>query len=366
MRGFMIQSGGIEEIDGVSIVVPTCRTSAFSTRCLDRLCASAERWRGRKELILGVDRELRRDDPLLQLRDRYPFVRLIRNHGLSGAPRARMVALRHSRFDIVVFTDDDCLVPPDWIRRMVDGARRFGVFTGPVAAADPSDVLEGLSEFDGDFELSPEFENLWRMEEIIDRYRLEAVDSAGRTRYLSFPHLSIRRELLPPVAFDSLFSLSADDMDLGYRLRLNTREIHADRDGTPVRTAYPLTLRAALARKVRHARGIAYVHRRLGGTRLRRLEPGSFPRILFRWIRISLGAPLSRKERSLFLLLNLTYCFALGWYLWRLRGTREFAPEEIFSAVPRPRGVATTGSGYRVELEAAERDRGEQESQPRL
>jgi glycosyltransferase involved in cell wall biosynthesis len=44
-----------------------------------------------------------------------------------GVSRARNLGTRAARRDLVLFTDDDCEVPPDWVRAHADALRRLGV-----------------------------------------------------------------------------------------------------------------------------------------------------------------------------------------------------------------------------------------------
>lgn len=284
---------------GVSIIIPTCRSGRHSMAPLESVCRSAARLpTSEREVILCVDRPVEPNDPLYTLSERFPFVKVISNPGTKGAPGARMSALAVARYDALLFTDDDCLVPADWADRLLKRVFQYGIVTGGVTSS--SDQI--YSKF----------------EKTIDRYRLRARDTHGATKFVSFPNMGILRSLLPAVPFDSDFKRNADDMDFGCRIRLNGFRIHADETLT-VQTEYPKNLVEIIRRKLRHAEGISYVHRRLGEAAWKRLEFGTHSEIFRRWIQISLKAPFDPHEKLLFMLVNLTYVFGLIYYYRKLR-----------------------------------------------
>lgn len=62
---------------------------------------------------------------------------LAERHGLrylrqdnQGAAAARNRGIREASGDVVAFTDDDCLVPPDWLARLADGYARHPEVVG--------------------------------------------------------------------------------------------------------------------------------------------------------------------------------------------------------------------------------------------
>jgi glycosyltransferase involved in cell wall biosynthesis len=56
-------------------------------------------------------------------------VRYIRQ-GNRGASAARNRGIREATGDVVVFTDDDCLVPPEWLERLAEGYARHPEVVG--------------------------------------------------------------------------------------------------------------------------------------------------------------------------------------------------------------------------------------------
>ena len=48
----------------------------------------------------------------------------------SGPAKARNVGIKRSRGEIIFFTDDDCVVPPNWIEKLADGYARYPKIAG--------------------------------------------------------------------------------------------------------------------------------------------------------------------------------------------------------------------------------------------
>ena len=94
------------------------------------------------EVILvdsGADRETQKvidqyDHPLRNLKVLRPGL------GNIGPARARNIGLRGAEFEFIAFTDDDCLVPPDWLNLLAEG------FTAEPRAAAVGGILSPSAE----------------------------------------------------------------------------------------------------------------------------------------------------------------------------------------------------------------------------
>lgn len=104
----------------VSVVVPTRNRPAHAEACAKSILAIS----GFADLIV-VDQsdDHTTEEALSRIDD--PRLRYVRTE-TRGVTKGRNLGMSMSRSDIVAFTDDDCRVRPDWIRRTVD-----------VFAADP-------------------------------------------------------------------------------------------------------------------------------------------------------------------------------------------------------------------------------------
>ena len=75
---------------------------------------------------------------------------------VPGAARARNVGIRHSRGEIVAFTDDDAIVAPDWLEKLLIAFedKRVATVVGPVfeLGSEPKRLLIEFRSFQADQE----------------------------------------------------------------------------------------------------------------------------------------------------------------------------------------------------------------------
>ena len=100
-----------------SVVIPTYRRPAALTACLGSL-AALDYPRDRLEVIVvHDDRDCANRDPLsARFRGQLDLTELCQSH--AGPAAARNAGARRARGDYLAFTDDDCLVAPDWLRSL--------------------------------------------------------------------------------------------------------------------------------------------------------------------------------------------------------------------------------------------------------
>ena len=100
-----------------SVVVPTYRRPACLTACLGSL-AELDYPRDRLEVIVvHDDRGCATPDPRsARFRGQLDLTELCQSH--AGPAAARNTGARQARGDYLAFTDDDCLVAPDWLRSL--------------------------------------------------------------------------------------------------------------------------------------------------------------------------------------------------------------------------------------------------------
>lgn len=98
----------------VSVVVPTRNRPAHAAACIASILAT----NGFVDLIVVDQSEDRATEEALSKIDdpRLRYVRM-ETHGVT---RGRNLGMELSESDIIAFTDDDCRVKPDWVKRIID------------------------------------------------------------------------------------------------------------------------------------------------------------------------------------------------------------------------------------------------------
>lgn len=101
------------ELDGISIVICTYKGEEELPGCLAAI--QDQKWHGNLEIIVV------NDDPNIELvvDTQQPFpVNVLNNKANLGPAGARNVGIRHARFSLVAFTDDDCRPHPEWLQEL--------------------------------------------------------------------------------------------------------------------------------------------------------------------------------------------------------------------------------------------------------
>jgi glycosyltransferase involved in cell wall biosynthesis len=107
----MDEPGG-HDID-VSVIVPAYHGEATIAKCLKSIDQSTQ---GRSREIIVVDSSA--SDETAKIVSRFPEVILIRSKERLSAGAARNRGRQASRGRLVFFTDQDCIVPADWVDRL--------------------------------------------------------------------------------------------------------------------------------------------------------------------------------------------------------------------------------------------------------
>ncbi len=130
-----------------SIIVTTYNRCRLLRACLDALLAQDSVPDGH-EIIVVDDGST--DDTARMLQVLEGRIRVLRQHN-RGWAAARNRGARASRGDILIFLDDDCLAPRNWLRRYRDGWAthpEVGAVVGRVACA-PNANLAGQVQYQG-------------------------------------------------------------------------------------------------------------------------------------------------------------------------------------------------------------------------
>lgn len=130
------------------------------------------------------------------IRQEFPEVRYLRQEINRGQTASRNVAIGASVADLFVFTDDDCLAPPHWLRSHAAHYRdsRVGIAGGPLETRVPS------------------FCDRFYAAHYYDEYRVfRRIEHIGGWERLVGGNMSVRRSVLDQVGrFDDRFPRGAD------------------------------------------------------------------------------------------------------------------------------------------------------------
>jgi glycosyltransferase involved in cell wall biosynthesis len=195
----------------ISVIVPSYNARATVDACLRSIVAQDLRdpW----ELIVadssddGTDAVIRRD---------FPAVRVLRLERRTPAGAARQHALAVARAPLIAFTDADCVVAPDWLRRILarHAAGEHPAVGGTVANGTPESLLGSA-------------EHLFAFNEFLPGMPARLL--AG----MPTCNLSYRREVLQAVAFESGPDgeyLQPEDLLLNWRATGGARVLFFDPD----------------------------------------------------------------------------------------------------------------------------------------
>ena len=117
----------------LSIVIPTRNRPEFAANCVSKVLGCAP---GEFELILVDQSDGAETGQALAFASSDARFRYLPS-GTRGAGAARNAGIEQAQGDLVAFTDDDCIVAPDWvrgIRRIFDSDKRIDAMFGRVRA----------------------------------------------------------------------------------------------------------------------------------------------------------------------------------------------------------------------------------------
>lgn len=190
----------------VSVVVGTCDRPEDLRKCLLSLTAQTSRQIRPVEIIVVDNRPQTRSASGVLVE--FPDVKLLTEER-SGASYARNAGIAASTGDIVVTTDDDTIIPPDWLEKLIAPFARPEVMavTGNVLPAELETRSQRLFESYGGGGLSRGYKQFEGDREWFDSFRLHSVptwlfggtaNSAFRANIFSDPEIGLMDEALGP------------------------------------------------------------------------------------------------------------------------------------------------------------------------
>ncbi|WP_373537844.1 glycosyltransferase family 2 protein [Microcoleus sp.] len=190
----------------VSVVVGTCDRPEDLRKCLLSLAAQTSRQIRPVEIIVVDNRP--ETNSASRVLVEFPYIEFI-TEKRAGASYARNAGIAISSGDIVVTTDDDTIIPPDWLEKLIAPFARPEVMavTGNVLPAELQTKSQQLFESYGGGGLSRGYKQFEGDREWFDSFRLHSVptwlfggtaNSAFRANIFSDPEIGLMDEALGP------------------------------------------------------------------------------------------------------------------------------------------------------------------------
>ena len=177
---------------------------------------------------------------------------VVEDTGRRGPSWARNEGIRRSRGDLIAFTDDDCVPPPDWLERLIDAVDRHG-----------ADGAGGTL-----LETDPLLADKRRRRVIPDSEEIDTIGRVGDTANLMYRRSVLADcEATDGYVFDERFGVfGSEDGELAWRVRRRGALLVFVPNGViHLRTT---TAWSFLVHQFRRGRGIGLLylaHRRIGG-----------------------------------------------------------------------------------------------------
>jgi GT2 family glycosyltransferase len=244
-----------------SVIVPTRNRPGQLARCLASL-AALDYPRERYEVVVVDDGGNTDTHGIVSKIDQELRTTCVRvSHG--GPAAARNAGVAASGGEIIAFTDDDCAVDPEWLRRL---AARFSAMRGSVVGGR---VMNGLASnrYSSASQSLQDFLYRWYHEE-----------RGGELRFFTTNNLALSRFDFDGIGgFDETFTFASEDRDLSDRaLAAGLSLVYAP--DAIVHHAHELGLGEFLRQHYQYGKGAVHFRsRRRARRRTRvRLEPPAF------------------------------------------------------------------------------------------
>lgn len=123
----------------VSIIIPAYNAQDTLQLCLDSIM-SVDYPDELREIILVNNNS---NDSTEDIARRYPIT-IVNENIMQSSYAARNLGIQHAKGDILIFTDTDCIVTPQWIKNLLTSHNNpeIGCFAGNIKSFQPKTVAE--------------------------------------------------------------------------------------------------------------------------------------------------------------------------------------------------------------------------------
>ena len=186
----------------ISVIIPTYNRREKLRDCLDSLFRQ-DHPQGRFEIIVVDDGSTDGTSEMLKtLAQTYPFLRyFLQPH--RGPAAARNLGIAQARAEVIGFTDNDCIVKEDWVRKMVEAHRseEGQAVIGGLTRVDRRNIKAAVSQ------------------SLSDGAIAAAVDGLKEVIFFPTCNVSFKKRCLENEKFNESFSLPAgEDLEICWRL----------------------------------------------------------------------------------------------------------------------------------------------------
>lgn len=184
-----------------SIVIPTFNRSHQLDQCLELIFRQNYPLDKYEVIVVDDNSDDGTAKILYKYSKNYQNFNIIRNQQRKGPYYSRNLGAKHAKGEIVIFTDDDCLVPSDWLSKICK------VFQNPNVSC-----VQGTQLYRGKYpSLEPE-----------GKFYLKSLQ---KRRSFDTKNLAIKRNLILECGFDKRFR-TGGDRELGKRMYFNNIKIN--------------------------------------------------------------------------------------------------------------------------------------------
>jgi len=224
----------IEDIH-FSVVIPTYNRSHQLDQCLDFIFRQNYPLEKYEVTVVDDNSNDETTEILYKYSKNYQNFNIIRNKQRKGPYYSRNLGAKSSKGEVVIFTDDDCLVPSDWLSKVCK------IFQNPSISC-----VQGTQLYRG------KFPNL----EAEGKCYLKSLQQ--RTCF-DTKNLAIRKSLILEYRFDENFK-TGGDRELGKRMKFNHIRIKYDPTICVIHTANH-SFKHQIERAKSWGTSLAYIHK---------------------------------------------------------------------------------------------------------